>query len=109
MERWLFDISPAHFPPLDWVLPVLQTALDTRVGVHGTGAVVGVGLCDDTSVIIENVARGRPVVRILAVGLVAGDGEVVVLERGDEGFDGAVVSLGALGIVTRIRLDVVPR
>ncbi|AGZ43293.1 D-arabinono-1,4-lactone oxidase [Actinoplanes friuliensis] len=40
--------------------------------------------------------------------LIRGDGKLVTLRRGDEGFDGAVVGLGALGIVTALTLDVVP-
>lgn len=35
-------------------------------------------------------------------------GDVVSLKRGDAGFDGAVVSLGALGIVTAVTLDLQP-
>ena len=40
--------------------------------------------------------------------LVRADGSISRLRRGDEDFDGAVVSLGALGLVTRVSLDVVP-
>ncbi|WP_022882087.1 FAD-binding protein [Gryllotalpicola ginsengisoli] len=45
---------------------------------------------------------------VAAVTFVSGTGELVALRRGDEGFDGAVVSLGALGIVTELELDVEP-
>lgn len=40
--------------------------------------------------------------------LVQADGSIAILRRGDVDFDGAVVSLGALGLVTRVSLDVVP-
>ncbi|MEE1928233.1 FAD-binding protein [Streptomyces sp. TRM 70351] len=40
--------------------------------------------------------------------LVTADGSLVTLRRGDDGFDGAVVSLGALGVVTRMTLDLRP-
>ena len=40
--------------------------------------------------------------------LVLASGEVLQLRRGDPDFDGAVVSLGALGIVTRVTLDIEP-
>lgn len=40
--------------------------------------------------------------------LVLASGEVLRLRRGDPDFDGAVVSLGALGIVTRVTLDIEP-
>ena len=35
-------------------------------------------------------------------------GESVTIARGDEGFEGAVVSLGALGVVTEVTLDIRP-
>lgn len=72
-------------------LPHISIAGAVATGTHGSG----------------NTNRSLAAA-VAAIEFVAGDGEVVVLQRGDEGFDGAVVSLGALGVVTRIRLDVVP-
>ncbi|HVV56994.1 MAG TPA: D-arabinono-1,4-lactone oxidase [Gaiellaceae bacterium] len=40
--------------------------------------------------------------------LVLADGSLLRLRRGDTDFDGAVVALGALGLVVRLTLDVVP-
>ncbi|MCW4458710.1 FAD-binding protein [Microbacterium sp. MPKO10] len=40
--------------------------------------------------------------------LVTASGDIVTLRRGDADFDAAVVSLGALGIVTRVTLDIEP-
>jgi alditol oxidase len=45
---------------------------------------------------------------VAALDVVRADGELVRLHRGDADFDGAVVSLGALGVVARLTLDVVP-
>jgi xylitol oxidase len=45
---------------------------------------------------------------VSALELVAADGSISRLRRGDADFDGAVVGLGALGLVTRVSLDVVP-
>jgi xylitol oxidase len=45
---------------------------------------------------------------VSALELVQADGSLRQLRRGDAEFDGAVVSLGALGLVTRVSLDVVP-
>jgi xylitol oxidase len=45
---------------------------------------------------------------VAALELVLASGEVRQLRRGDPDFDGAVVSLGALGIVTRVALDIEP-
>ncbi|GLY83145.1 putative xylitol oxidase [Actinoallomurus iriomotensis] len=40
--------------------------------------------------------------------IVTADGDLVALRRGDEGFEGAVVGLGALGVVVAVTLDIVP-
>ncbi|MFL5803155.1 MAG: FAD-binding protein [Roseiflexaceae bacterium] len=47
---------------------------------------------------------------VAAMELVKADGEVVVLSRDQHGdqFQGAVVGLGGLGVVTRLTLDIVP-
>jgi xylitol oxidase len=45
---------------------------------------------------------------VSALELVTADGSIRQLRRGDAHFEGAVVSLGALGLVTRVSLDVVP-
>jgi xylitol oxidase len=50
--------------------------------------------------------NGNLATAVNSVEFVDGTGAEVRLARGDEDFDGAVVSLGALGIVTRIGLDI---
>lgn len=45
---------------------------------------------------------------VRAVDLVTADGETLTLARGDEGFEGAVTSLGAVGVATALTLDVRP-
>jgi xylitol oxidase len=45
---------------------------------------------------------------VSALDLVVADGSIRRLRRGDADFDGAVVALGALGLVARLELDVVP-
>jgi len=45
---------------------------------------------------------------VSALELADADGTLQRFRRGDPDFDGAVVSLGALGLVTRVSLDVVP-
>ncbi len=45
---------------------------------------------------------------VAALELVTSSGELVTAARGDTDFDGMVVGLGALGIVTRLTLDVEP-
>lgn len=46
---------------------------------------------------------------IAALEIVTASGELLTLKRGDADFNGAVVSVGALGIVTSLTLDLVPR
>jgi alditol oxidase len=53
-------------------------------------------------------ANGNLATAVSAIELVTADGDVKRFSRGDEAFDGVVVSLGALGVVTRLTLDVVP-
>ncbi|GGE98327.1 D-arabinono-1,4-lactone oxidase [Mycetocola zhadangensis] len=45
---------------------------------------------------------------VAALEIVTASGDILQLRRGDADFDGAVVSLGALGIVTRVALDIQP-
>ncbi len=52
--------------------------------------------------------NGNLATAVAGLEIVTADGEILHLERGDPAFEGAVVSLGALGIVTEITLDVMP-
>ncbi len=45
---------------------------------------------------------------VAEIEIVRGDGEIVRLGRDDADFFGAVVSLGALGIVARLKMDLIP-
>jgi xylitol oxidase len=72
-------------------LPHISIAGACAVGTHGSGDGNG---CLSTSV--------------TGLELVTGDGSLLTIERGDAEFAGAVVALGALGIVTRVRLAVIP-
>ena len=72
-------------------LPHVTVAGGTMTGTHGSGDRLG------------NLATA-----VAAFEMVTATGDLVTLRRGDRDFDGAVVSLGALGIVTRIALDIEP-
>ncbi len=72
-------------------LPHISVGGATATGTHGSG--------DRNQVLAASVA---------ALDLVGADGEAFRLDRSDPGFDGSVVALGALGIVTGLTLDVVP-
>ncbi|WP_312888356.1 FAD-binding protein [Nonomuraea rhodomycinica] len=72
-------------------LPHISVAGSVATGTHGSG---------DGNRSLSAAVRGLE--------LVTADGSLVSLERGDAGFAGAVVALGALGVVTSLTLDVVP-
>jgi xylitol oxidase len=72
-------------------LPHISVAGAVATGTHGSGD-----------------RNGTLATAVSALELIDGTGELVRLGRGDADFDGAVVSLGALGIVTRMTLDIEP-
>ncbi|MFB4311569.1 FAD-binding protein [Actinomadura sp. GTD37] len=72
-------------------LPHISVAGSCATGTHGSG--------DGLRCLSASVA---------ALELVGPDGDLRVLRRGDDGFPGAVVALGALGVATRLTLDVEP-
>ena len=72
-------------------LPHISVAGAVATATHGSG-----------------VRNANLATAVSAVEIIRGDGELVTLARGDEGFAGAVVGLGALGVVAALTLDVVP-
>ncbi|MEU3839537.1 FAD-binding protein [Streptomyces sp. NPDC028635] len=72
-------------------LPHISVAGSVATGTHGSG--VGNGPLADA---------------VREVEIVTADGSTVVIARGDERFGGAVTSLGALGVVTALTLDLDP-
>jgi xylitol oxidase len=72
-------------------LPHISVAGSVATGTHGSGD-----------------ANGSLSTAVSAIELVTADGDLVELTRQDENFDGAVVALGALGVVTTVTLDILP-
>ncbi|HMH59617.1 MAG TPA: FAD-binding protein, partial [Galbitalea sp.] len=72
-------------------LPHISVAGAVATGTHGSGD-----------------HNGNLSTAVAAIEFLDGAGELVRLSRTDADFDGAVVSVGALGIVTRITLDLEP-
>ncbi|MEV0385233.1 FAD-binding protein [Nonomuraea sp. NPDC050643] len=72
-------------------LPHISIAGSVATGTHGSGDAV------------RSLAAA-----VSGLDLVTADGSTLSLSRGDADFPGAVVSLGALGIVTSLTLDLVP-
>lgn len=72
-------------------LPHISVAGACATGTHGSG-----------------VGNGSLATAVRALDLVTADGGLLRLRRGDEDFAGAVVGLGAAGVVVRTTLDLVP-
>jgi xylitol oxidase len=72
-------------------LPHISVAGACATGTHGSGD-----------------GNGNLATAVSALHLVTAGGELATVSRGDEAFEGAVVNLGALGIVTHVTLDLVP-
>ena len=72
-------------------LPNVTVAGATATGTHGSGD-----------------RNGNLATAVAGFERVGPGGDLVTVERGDAGFDGMVVGLGAFGIVTRVTLDVQP-
>jgi alditol oxidase len=116
-------VSTEH---LDRVVDVGETTVTVEAGIrygtlgsvlHGRGLALGnmaslphisVGGAVVTSTHGSGVANASLAAAVSALELVCADGSLRRLQRGDDDFDGAVVNLGALGLVARVTLDVVP-
>ena len=72
-------------------LPHISVAGAVATGTHGSGERIG-----------------SLATQVVAVELITGAGETLRLARGDADFDGAVVALGALGVVTALELETEP-
>jgi xylitol oxidase len=72
-------------------LPHISVAGAVATATHGSGD-----------------GNGTLATAVAALELVASGGEVIRVRRGEPDFDGMVVGLGALGVVTRLTLDVEP-
>jgi alditol oxidase len=72
-------------------LPHISVAGAVATATHGSGD-----------------GNGNLATEVAGLELLTSTGELVTARRGDDDFDGMVVSLGALGVVTRVTLDVEP-
>ncbi|MEP7024184.1 MAG: D-arabinono-1,4-lactone oxidase [Actinomycetota bacterium] len=72
-------------------LPHISVAGACATGTHGSGD-----------------RNGNLATSVAAMELVTASGDVISVSRDDDDFRGMVVGLGALGIVTRLTLDIVP-
>src|SRR3954469_9777096 len=84
MKNWAGNVTYS-------TLPHISVGGAIATGTHGSG-----------------VGNQSLAAAVSALELVGADGSILRLRRGDRDFDGAVVGLGALGLVARVSLDVVP-
>lgn len=83
---------------------------EAGLALHNTASLphVSVGGAIATATHGSGDALGNLATAVVGLELVSGTGEVVRARRGDDGFEGLVVHLGALGAVTRVELEVEP-
>jgi alditol oxidase len=92
-----YGVLAAHLHRMGWALhnmaslPHVSVAGAVATGTHGSGDRLG------------NLATA-----VAALEIVCATGDMMTIGRGDSGFDGMVVALGALGIVARVTLDIEP-
>ncbi len=80
------------------------------VAIHNLASLphISVGGAIATATHGSGIGNGNLGTAVAALELITADGETVTYRRGDDDFDGVVVGLGALGVVTRVTLDVEP-
>jgi xylitol oxidase len=92
-----FAVLGVHLEAHGWALhnlgslPHISIAGAVATGTHGSG-----------------VGNGNLSTAVSGLEIVTGRGDVVRVTRSDPRFDGMVVALGALGVVTRVTLDIQP-
>jgi alditol oxidase len=72
-------------------LPHIKVAGATATGTHGSGD-----------------CNGNLSTAVAGLELITASGDIVWFARGEAGFDGMPVGLGAFGIITRVMLDIEP-
>jgi alditol oxidase len=89
----------------------LAAELERRgLALHNMGSLphISVGGAVSTATHGSGTDLGALSAAVAAIELLGADGELRTLRRGDADFDGVVVALGALGLMTRLTLDVQP-
>ena len=81
-----------------------------RVALHNLASLphISIGGAIATATHGSGVRNGNLATAVAALEMITSNGELLSVSRGDTDFDGMVVGLGALGVVTRVTLDVQP-
>jgi xylitol oxidase len=82
----------------------------TPVGLalHNLGSLPHISVAGAIATATHGSGTANLATAVAALELVTSNGELVTARRGDPDFEGMVVSLGALGVVTRVTLDAEP-
>jgi xylitol oxidase len=78
------------------------------LALHNLGSLPHISVAGAIATATHGSGTGNLATEVAGLELVTSGGELVTARRGDPEFDGMVVSLGALGVVTRVTLDVEP-
>lgn len=89
---------------------LVETLNDEGLALHNMASLphISVAGAISTATHGSGVRQGNLATAVAGLELVTSSGEIVKVSRGDDDFDGMVVGLGALGVITRIALDVQP-
>lgn len=84
--------------------------LDNGLAVHNLASLPHISIAGAIATATHGSgdANGNLATAISGIEFLAADGSLRTAQRGDPGFEGMVVHLGALGIVTRVTLDIQP-
>ncbi|AMM22433.1 hypothetical protein AX769_13540 [Frondihabitans sp. PAMC 28766] len=89
----------------------LATVLEAEgLALHNMGSLphISVGGAIATGTHGSGTTLGSLSTAVRSLEIVGPDGTLRTIRRGDEGFDGSVIALGALGVTARVTLDVEP-
>jgi alditol oxidase len=95
---------PAHLRYGD----VAEQLEPAGLALHNLGSLPHISVAGAIATATHGSGTGNLATAVAALELVTSSGELVTIRRGDRDFDGMVVSLGALGVVTRVTLDAEP-
>jgi xylitol oxidase len=87
---------------------VAERLKPSALALHNLGSLPHISVAGAIATATHGSGTANLATAVAALELVTSDGELVTARRGDPDFDGMVVSLGALGVVTRVTLDVEP-
>lgn len=86
----------------------LAEHLEGRAALHNLASLPHISVAGAIATATHGSGTGNLATAVRALELVTSDGEIVRAQRGDADFDGMVVHLGRLGVLTRVSLEAEP-